>query len=302
MKKLVLFLAFPAFLAPAIASAEADLPELTDAPLPDLDSEGDVEAVELAPVAELEPTPDPGLDTEPEAEAQPPPSPEPAPPPAPPPAAAPTLAPAAEPEPPTPSSTPWQISLGLHLTYISSKGFDVFAEDDALPQVSLGAGRTVFHQDNFSLAVLGSLDLGGRNGTARGESTELTVISLSLGPEARYHLSPWAFVHVRPSASAARTLATINEGSANAALHSDDWLVGFDVAAGAAVSLGRLAKASDVRAWIVAEGGYAWSSQTDLAFRPEDGDADSPLGISPLHLGELALRGPMFRVAAAFTF
>jgi hypothetical protein len=55
------------------------------------------------------------------------------------------------------------------------------------------------------------------------------------------------------------------------------------------------------RLWVTTEGGYGWTAPNRLSLKPEDAGA-APQRLTPLDLGELSLRGPLFRVTAALSF
>lgn len=282
-------LPFPFTLALSLLAGQA-LAEIPDEPLPALS--------DLPPEPEPEPEPSP-----PPASPAPAPTPTPASPASP---ASPAPAPTPSPTPPPPAPGPapaltWDLSAGLRVAYISSPGFDAFATNDALPLGSFSVGRTVYRRDRLSLAPVAGFDVGHRGASARGQETNLTVLSFKLGPEARYHFGDLAWLHLRPSFDVTRTLGSIDETSSHATFHARNWHVGFDVMAGGAFSLGAFGE-GETRAWLVAEGGYTWSSSGSLAFRPDEGDAEAPHRAASLDLGDLALRGPAFRIAAALTF
>lgn len=276
-----------ALVLPLLLGARLALADVPDEAPPQLPQES---------LGDSEPSPAPAEESAPAPAAPAAPLPEPVP------APEPTPVPPAATEPAPAPAPNWLASVGVRVTYVGSKGFDAFAENDALAQATLNFAGTVYRRDRVSIAVMGSFDVGGREATARGEKASLTAMSFALGPEARWHFGEWARVHARPSLSLTRTHASLDETSSNAALHARSWLSGFDVMAGGAISLGRLARERNERAWLLAEGGYVWSTEATLAFRPDDDDTDAPLRAAPLDLGKLSLRGPAFRIAAALTF
>lgn len=196
----------------------------------------------------------------------------------------------------------WRLAVGYRLTVIGSPGFDPFATNDALSQATISLGRVVHRDEALSVASVLTFDVGGRDATARGESTNLSALSFALGPEGRYELVPWARLHLRPSFVVSRLLTSIDESSSQAILHANDWLFGFEAVAGGSLDLGMLSEAGDVRASLIAEAGYAWTTAGSLRFQPSEDDGTAPLRSAPLDLGELALRGATFRIAAALTF
>lgn len=268
-----------------------------EVPLPDLSAEPNQEETPPAPEPEesldtlpkdtpVEPTESEGAD-----EQQ-------APAPAPIPEARP--APAPEPE-PTPSSPPdWNVNVGYRLTVVTSAGFDPFATNDALSQATLSLGRVFHRQDAISVAGVFTFDVGGRDATARGEATSMSALSFALGPEGRYQVAPQARLHLRPSFVVSRLYTSIDESSSQATLHANDWLFGFEAVAGGSIEVGEVA--DDVGFSLLAEAGYAWTTAGSLRFQPDGDDGAAPLRSEPLDLGELALRGATFRIAASFTF
>jgi hypothetical protein len=197
----------------------------------------------------------------------------------------------------------WQLSAGVRTAFVSNPGYDPFSDKDTLIQFSIGGGRTLYAQGMFAVAAIGFYDYGNRRGSARGEPTELEVHRLSLGPELRAHLLPVLYAFARPSAAALRTSASLEESTTNSILHARAWTVGFDVTAGAAfrlLSFGRGESAP--RVWLVGEGGYGWSSSSDLRLATDPDDEGAPERVAEVDFGSLALSGPMFRISVAATF
>lgn len=291
--KLLLALSLALVSTPALADiseTEADaLPDLTH----EVENENDPEPLAV-----------PGAGDESDSPPPPPDEPEPAP--ASPPVAEPTpeavsaAASGARPESAPRAPSTWNAFGGLRMAFIASDGFDPFASNDALPQLSLGLGATVYRGEELSLATVGSFDIGGRSASARGEETSLAVASLAVGPEVRYHLGEAAWLHLRPSFQVIRSLASIEEASSQATLHARNWHIGFDAMVGAAMSLGRPGPSTEL--WVLAEGGYTWSSAAELDLRPDAGEEGSPVHAAGLALGKLAYRGPAFRIAASIHF
>lgn len=282
---------------PGFAQADGEPPP----PLPDASDEPSQEEAQPEPPRDLEALPEPLPEPENEPESEPvepePPAPEPA--------------PEAAPEPletpaevtPTPRALPdWRVGVGYRFTYIGSPGFDPFATDDALSQVTVSLGRVFHREEALSIAGVFTFDAGGRDATARGESTSISALSFALGPEGRYEPVSWARLHLRPSFVVSRLLTSIEESSSQATLHANDWLFGFEAVVGGSIDVGTLSEGGDVRVSLLAETGYAWTTAGSLRFQADEGDGTAPLRSTPLDLGELPLRGPTFRIAAALTF
>lgn len=194
----------------------------------------------------------------------------------------------------------WDASVGLRMAFIASKGFDPFASNNALPQLSLGFGAEVYRREELSIATVGHFGVGGRSATARGDATSLTALSLGVGPELRYHLGESAWLHLRPSFDVTQSRANIDDASSGASLSARTWHIGFDAMAGAAASLGRPGPSTEF--WLLAEAGYTWSSASALDLLPDGDEGSPPVHTVGLSLGKLAYRGPAFRVAAAIRF
>jgi hypothetical protein len=211
-------------------------------------------------------------------------------------------------------SHPYVVSLGARAMWIRNSGFDVFNENDNLTAFTLGVGRSLFAQGNLSFAVMAFWDAGGVESDVRGESTELFVHRISLGPELRWHPLSDGYAFLRASPAVLNAIASLKESVTGSTYYarSDDvdlgvfssWDFGIDLTAGVAYELfgsaGR--HAGPVRFWLSGEGGYAWSSATPLDFSPEADDAAAPERVAVLDQGELAVRGPFLRVVAAATF
>jgi hypothetical protein len=209
---------------------------------------------------------------------------------------------------------PWIASVGARTMLIRDAGFDTFSDNDTLTAFTLGAGRSFYARGHLSLAVMAFWDAGSTNSDVRGEPTELFVHRLSLGPELRWHPLSDGYVLLRVSPAALQTSASLKESStgANYRASSDDadlgvlssWDFGVDLAAGVAYELfgsaGR--RSGPVRFWLSGEGGYAWASATALDWLPESDDSSTPERVAVLDQGELGVRGPFFRLAAAATF
>jgi len=206
-------------------------------------------------------------------------------------------------EPLAPALPPgWFASIGVRTEYISHTGFDAFAENDALVQGSINFSRRVWSESALSVAGALEFDFGSRNATARGEVTTLDTWRLTLGPEVRWNLIPQLFGYVRPSAGVSRSVASLADGMAQTTLYARSWDIAVDGAAGVAFAFWDLrSRSGDLRFWLLGEGGYAWTNASDLQLSPDEGSG-APERTEPLDLGELALRGPYFKVAIAASF
>jgi hypothetical protein len=198
----------------------------------------------------------------------------------------------------------WLLTLGLRTSFIASDGFDIFSKDNALPQVSFAAGRTIFSSGPLSFAAVLGWDWGAREADLRGADTSLFVNRVTLGAEARYHLLRriYAFGRIAPGALNAWT--TIADRVVGRDRESNTWAFATDLSAGAAFELAgdKSGTSKHPRLWAGAEGGYGWAQATKLKYDAESDDITSPVRLQPLSLGELAVRGPFFRLVGTLTY
>jgi hypothetical protein len=198
--------------------------------------------------------------------------------------------------------THWLLGLGLRQSFIASEGFDLFSENNALPQLSLHAGRVLYANGPLSFAALVDWDFGMVEADARGADTELVIHRLTVGGEGRFHVLRrlYAFGRIAPGALNAAT--KFSDRIAGVDRESSKWGLAADFSLGAAVEFAGDARgaSSRPRGFFSAEGGYGWAQSTDLTYEPE-GDT-TPVRLQPLSLGELAVRGAFLRVSALITY
>lgn len=196
----------------------------------------------------------------------------------------------------------WQWQLGVRAGFVGDSGYDPFAEGDGLVQFSLGGGRTVFSDGPFSLAAVALGDFGGGSESLRNEETDLSVLRLTLGPEARYHFFERLYVYGRVAPGALRSEASLRDSATGTRLSDAAWVAAVDGAVGIAFQVAgkRSPTTHKPRFWIAAEGGYGWAMDRDVEL--DSSSEAGPVRIAPLELETLALRGPMFRVVATATF
>jgi hypothetical protein len=194
--------------------------------------------------------------------------------------------------------------VGVRTGFVRNGGYDAFSTNDALVQFSVGAGRTLLARDRFSLAAVAFWDYGATSAEVRGAPAELDVHRLTLGPELRLHFAPWGYGLVRLLPAAVHTRASLEETTSQTTLYDRSWTFGFDASLGAAFQLyGKPSGASTKpRFWAVAEGGYGWATSADVSLHPLADDSDAPQRMSAVDLGQLAIRGGMFRISVVLTF
>ncbi len=199
------------------------------------------------------------------------------------------------PAPEVPALDAW---LGAQGNIVSSAGYDLFSSDDMLAAFTAGAGVRLLDFGATSLAAVATVNIGGAEDTVRGQAAELSVLSLSLGPELRFPLASRVYLYGRVSPVAVRTNAELADTSSATTLEQSGWQWGADAALGAAMRIGEArpsAHASPVCFYVRLEGGYAALAATDLELTPRGSDA--PIRAEPLALGELSLSGVSFRTA-----
>ena len=195
----------------------------------------------------------------------------------------------------------WQGQVGVRSTFVTDPGFDPFASDNVLTSFSLGASRTVFQQDAFSLAPGIFWDYGSRSATARGDQASLSAHRLGLALEGRYHLTPWMYALARVTPSAIQQSARLADPLAAAPYVANAWTFGLDASAGAAFLLGPHSSHALARWWLAAEGGYGYAGSASLLMRP-DRATDDPRRTGDVNLGSVALGGMFFRLYGSVTF
>jgi hypothetical protein len=198
----------------------------------------------------------------------------------------------------------WLIGVGLRETFVTNAGFDPFSTNNALPQVSIDAGRAFFASGPFSLAGLLVFDAGSVKATARGADTSLGVYRITAGAEGRYHFWRRFYVFGRIAPGALYSNATLTDPVAAVDRHSNSWAFTSDFSLGTAFEFAgeQRGASSRPRGWIGADGGYGWAQTTKLVFESNGSSASGPARPEPIRLGDLAVRGGFFRVNGTITF
>ena len=113
--------------------------------------------------------------------------------------------------PPKPET--WQATAGIRSMLVRSAGYDPFAGNDALIQLSLGIERLVVRRDAFVFAAGIGGDYGQTSSRARGALTQLHAGRISLLAEGRYQ--PWerGYGFVRFAPGWLGMSATLTDGS-----------------------------------------------------------------------------------------
>lgn len=201
----------------------------------------------------------------------------------------------------------WIGHLGVRTNYVTNTGFDPFATDNALTQLSVGVGRTLASDDQMSLAGLLLWDWGRSEATARGAESALDVHRLTVAAEGRYHLIRRLYVFGRLAPGALHWKANLQDRVADLELTDDRWVFAADLSAGAAFEFAGEARgvSKRPRGWVSVDGGYGWSAASGMELAPEDTTDEEraqPARLEPLAFGDLGLRGGFFRVALGITY
>jgi hypothetical protein len=201
--------------------------------------------------------------------------------------------------------THFRVDAGVRANRLTHEGYDPFSKNDAFIQGSLGASRTFFAEGPLSVAGVFFWDYGNEESTARLAKTSLDVHRLTLGPELRYHVLPFAFVFARVMPGAMYRAASLDDSIVGFKRYSREWSFALDASLGGAVEIWGMQNPDSKRArfWAVAEAGYGYATGADLSFSPSDDDAkQAPQRLEAVDLGDLAVRGLMLRVSAALSF
>lgn len=197
--------------------------------------------------------------------------------------------------------THFAVMLGVRSTLIKTRGFDVFADDDALTQASFAFGRVLYADGPWSFASSIGWDVGSRSSNVRGAATSLDVHRFTLIPEARYHFFRRLYAFGRVGAGGALLESSLQDAVSGGERSRHPLCFTFDASVGGAFELfgqksglGRTA-----RGWLLLDAGYLFTSSTDLVYA---NDASSPARAAPIALGSLALSGASARLSAAITF
>lgn len=199
--------------------------------------------------------------------------------------------------------THWIVSIGWRQGFVGNSGLDPFSENNAVPQLSLSAGRTLLADGNLSLVGLVLWDWGMLESSARGAKTTLAVNRLTLGAEGRYHFVRRLYAFGRLAPGALNWSASLEDGVAGLNQTDSAWSFAGDLSAGAAFEFGGSDRGASTRprAWIAFDGGYGWAGSSKVELKPEN-EGEAPVRAQPLALGELAVRGPFLRFSVTGTY
>jgi hypothetical protein len=194
------------------------------------------------------------------------------------------------------------VEAGYRGSFIESPGYAPFSTNDALPEFSLTASRTLASMGHVSFAAGASWDFGGRSAAARSDHASITVHRLTVPLEGRLHLPGFGYVFVRAAPGVAGVHAELDDDAAPAPLSKTQWLFATDVSGGLAWLVAPTRREHvAARVWLQADGGYGFVAGERLNLGPDlaSGDLRSVSGVD---LGDIDLGGGFFRIAAAISF
>ncbi len=200
---------------------------------------------------------------------------------------------------PRPPAGNARLALGYRQAVIPNRGFDTYATDDRLSQVSLETSYALLNGRQGAFAAGIAWDFGTRAAVTNGMSAAMNVHRLTVPLEGRLYLARWvyAFGRVAPGATMYQARVT-NVGTT---LTGNPWVPAVDSSAGVSLLLGPHGEQADdvARVWLTPEVGYGWSGPATINLTSERGPV--VLASVPERLPELAVRGPYFRATIGFT-
>lgn len=221
----------------------------------------------------------------------------------------PAYTPPAVPDAPAPEGPPrisWvRLGLGTRLGYIPHEGFDAYATNDVLAQISLEGSVTLLERRPWSLAGGLAVDLGGRSSRIRNEvDASLFAMRVTVPIEARWHLAGWLYAFGKLAPGVAYNAVSFKDPAALTPLRDKGGAFAADASLGASVMIGGYKNLDKpgVRFWVTPEVGYGFT--TTMRVRPNaDRDEDDVTGTEmDASFRSLALRGGFWKLGVGFTF
>jgi hypothetical protein len=197
-----------------------------------------------------------------------------------------------------------RIRAGARVGYVTSAGFDQFADDDTLAQFSLEGTTTLLTRGRLSLAAGAAWDIGGRSSALRGIDAKLTSHRFTVPIEGRWHFTHWLYGFARVAPGAALAYARIDDPSSQSRLADSAWAFAADASAGASILVAPYTRrdARVLRFWVTPEAGWSVTTQASFAPNPGRDDKDVLGSDASMRLHPVALGGFFWRLSAAVTF
>lgn len=198
----------------------------------------------------------------------------------------------------------FRFGTGFRIGYVDDRGFDTFASDDVLAQVSVDGSYAFITKGKVSISAGAAYDVGSRSSDLRGLGAKLTIHRLTVPIEARYYLAPWVNVFAKAAPGTALFNARVTDPSAPESLEASSWVFAADLSAGASFRvLGSNDHATrSARLWVTHELGYGITSSKDLAAAPNRHEEDILGADRQSRLGAFAANGVFWRTGLAVTF
>ena len=190
-----------------------------------------------------------------------------------------------------------RFEFGYRQSFIQSSGLDPFSTQDFLPQLSIGASRTVAARGPLSFAPGIAWDYAGTSATARGDMSFLTFHRLTVTLEGRLRFGRWGYAFVRGAPGVAYEKAEVDDPSVpGSALTKSRWLFAGDVSGGYSFPLWSRTESGQLlsRFWAQADGGYGFVADQELNL-----SASGQPRAAGVDLGVLGLSGAFFRLSLA---
>ena len=200
-----------------------------------------------------------------------------------------------------PKPEKWQAVAGVRSMLVRSAGYDPFATNDALTQVSLGMERLLLRREGFGFAAGAVTEYGLSSASARSAEGELQAWRLAAVAEGRYQ--PWhggyGFLRVAPGVLGMVARLTDSSSPTDSTLEDSFQVFSADISGGAAVRLGP--PPNPVSVWFRAEGGYSWAGSHHLMLAPGAAPRDQAK-LAPVDLGTINPGGAFFRLSIALAY
>jgi hypothetical protein len=214
-------------------------------------------------------------------------------------------APVAEAPPPAPSAPmeAFRVSGGVKVGYVSTRGFDTFADSNTLPQFSIDGTYMFWSRGRLGLAAGLGYDVGNRGDSLRGLDTSLTTHKFLVPLEARAFVTPWLWGFGKVAPGAALLVASINDPSSPHKLAGSGWAFATDLSAGATFVIGpRREDKRTPRFLVTPEIGYSLTTAASLGPNPGRDEnellgADANTNVQPV-----ALSGFFWRTTVGVAF
>lgn len=136
---------------------------------------------------------------------------------------------------PSRSGVEMNIALGARGVVLPNRGFDPYAANNVLGQLSLAAGPTFARAGDVSFSALGQWDVGTATATTRGDQASLTMHHLAVALEARWQVVRRLGLFAKIAPGAVHLRGSFTDPVFERPLVSRSWAFEFDATAGLAL-------------------------------------------------------------------